>query len=193
MKHVKTILAIVMALGLCTAAAACGSSAEPAAEDSQKEETAETAAEPNEEKTEEKTPEPAEEASETVNVGIIAWSTGMGDEAEFVKTVQTTLSEQYTDQVSDVIIMDCFGDSVMLNQMLKNYIAGSGGGRSVVLIVNDPNGFSDEELLSALTDMDAAGIPAGVDHVIDGAPESTFVYDASDASGCAAAIVENAQ
>ncbi len=35
-----------------------------------------------------------------------------------------------------------------------------------------------------------AGVIAGVDHDIDGAPESSFVYDASDAAGCAAMIAE---
>ena len=69
----------------------------------------------------------------------------------------------------------------MLPTILDNYVVKWEG----------ENGFSDEAVLCALKDADRAGIIAGADHCIDGAPESTFVYDASDAAWCAAMIMEN--
>ena len=88
--------------------------------------------------------------------------------------------------------MDTREDAAMLPTILENYIAMWEGENAVVLIVNGENGFSDEEILSIMKDAEKAGIITGVDHIIDGAPESTFVYDVSDAAMCASMILENA-
>ena len=206
MKHSKKILSILMTLGLCVVFAACGSPAgntggnsvqtESAAADSTDEAATEAASETAAGEAEDATTEPAsDQADDTAKgpcIGIIAWSMGRGDEAEFIESVQTTLSEQYSDQIGDVFVGDATQDAALLSMIMDNMKVMWEGENIVVLIVNDEDGFSDEELLSVLQDADQAGIIAGVDHAIDGAPESAFVYDASDAAGCAAAIVENA-
>ena len=195
-----------MTLGLCVVFAACGSPAgntggnsvqtESAAADSTDEAATEAASETAAGEAEDATTEPAsDQADDTAKgpcIGIIAWSMGRGDEAEFIESVQTTLSEQYSDQIGDVFVGDATQDAALLSMIMDNMKVMWEGENIVVLIVNDEDGFSDEELLSVLQDADQAGIIAGVDHAIDGAPESAFVYDASDAAGCAAAIVENA-
>lgn len=195
-----------MTLGLCVVFAACGSPAgntggnsvqtESAAADSTDEAAPAVASETAAGEAEDATTEPAsDQADDTAKgpcIGIIAWSMGRGDEAEFIESVQTTLSEQYSDQIGDVFVGDATQDAALLSMIMDNMKVMWEGENIVVLIVNDEDGFSDEELLSVLQDADQAGIIAGVDHAIDGAPESAFVYDASDAAGCAAAIVENA-
>lgn len=206
MKHSKKILSILMTLGLCVVFAACGSPAgntggnsvqtESAAADST-DEAAPAASEAAADEAEDATTEPAsDQADDTAKgacIGIIAWSMARGDEAEFIESVQTTLSEQYSDQIGDVFVGDATQDAALLSMIMDNMKVMWEGENIVVLIVNDDeDGFSDEELLSVLQDADQAGIIAGVDHAIDGAPESAFVYDVSDAAGCAAAIVENA-
>ena len=207
MKHSKKILSILMTLGLCVVFAACGSPAgntggnsvqtESAAADSTDEAATEAASETAAGEAEDATTEPAsDQADDTAKgacIGIIAWSMARGDEAEFIESVQTTLSEQYSDQIGDVFVGDATQDAALLSMIMDNMKVMWEGENIVVLIVNDDeDGFSDEELLSVLQDADQAGIIAGVDHAIDGAPESAFVYDVSDAAGCAAAIVENA-
>ena len=196
-----------MTLGLCVVFAACGSPAgntggnsvqtESAAADSTDEAATEAASETAAGEAEDATTEPAsDQADDTAKgacIGIIAWSMARGDEAEFIESVQTTLSEQYSDQIGDVFVGDATQDAALLSMIMDNMKVMWEGENIVVLIVNDDeDGFSDEELLSVLQDADQAGIIAGVDHAIDGAPESAFVYDVSDAAGCAAAIVENA-
>ena len=194
-----------MTLGLCVVFAACGSPAgntggnsvqtESAAADSTDEAApaaSETAADEAEDATTEPASDQADDTAKGPCIGIIAWSMGRGDEAEFIESVQTTLSEQYSDQIGDVFVGDATQDAALLSMIMDNMKVMWEGENIVVLIVNDEDGFSDEELLSVLQDADQAGIIAGVDHAIDGAPESAFVYDASDAAGCAAAIVENA-
>ena len=210
MKHSKKILSILMTLGLCVVFAACGSPAgntggnsvqtESVAADSTDEADPEAATEAASEtaagEAEDATTEPAsDQADDTAKgacIGIIAWSMARGDEAEFIESVQTTLSEQYSDQIGDVFVGDATQDAALLSMIMDNMKVMWEGENIVVLIVNDEDGFSDEELLSVLQNADQAGIIAGVDHAIDGAPESAFVYDVSDAAGCAAAIVENA-
>lgn len=194
-----------MTLGLCVVFAACGSPAgntggnsvqtESAAADSTDEAApaaSETAAGEAEDATTEPASDQADNTAKGACIGIIAWSMARGDEAEFIESVQTTLSEQYSDQIGDVFVGDAMQDAAQLSLIMDNMKVMWEGENIVVLIVNDEDGFSDEELLSVLQNADQAGIIAGVDHAIDGAPESAFVYDASDAAGCAAAIVENA-
>ena len=191
MKHSKKILVILMALALCGTLAACGSSAGNTGGDSTQTES--VAADSKEEKT----PEAGSGTgttgtAKTVNVGVILWSGGMADEAEFMEAVRTTLSEQYSDQIGEVVVKDSTMGSPDLHSILENYIAMWEGGKMVFLIINDENGFSDEELLSASLDAEKANAIMGVDHIIEGAPGNTFVYDPSDAAGCVSMIIENA-
>ena len=116
----------------------------------------------------------------------------MGDEYAFIEEVQAILSERYPDKIGDVFIADALMEAQALPMILENLIVMWGGEDLAILIVNDENGFSDEDLLNALKDGEAAGVVMGVDHVIDGAPESTFVYDASDVAGCVGILMENA-
>ena len=218
MKHSKRFLVMLLALCLCGTIAACGSPAgntggnstqtSSVTEDSRNEETPEAVSETEaadtlqtepvtEDSRDEETPEaePETEAADTIktaNIGIIAWSLGMGDESEFVEAVQTALSEQHSDQINAPFVMDAIMGDVPLSMILENMIAMWEGEKAVILIVNDKDGFSDEELLSLLKDAEKANVITGVDHIIDGAPESTFVYDMSDAAGCASMIMENA-
>ena len=127
-----------------------------------------------------------------VHVGMIAWSLAMGDEAEFVQAVQSTLSEQYPDQIGEVIVMDSMAEVNQFSLILENLIVRWGDEPGTILIVNGENGFTDETLLQALARAEEAGMQVGVDHAIEGAPDNTFVYDASDAAGCASLIVDNA-
>ena len=197
MKKIIALLLVVCVFAVCFTG--CGSpagntggnstQAESAAEDSGDEVISDAGSETKEDEAEDY----KNDAVKTANIGVIAWSMGMApDEAEFVQAVQTTLSEQYSDQIDDVFVMDAQKDADMLPAIMGNIIAMWEGENVAVLIVNDENGFSDEELLGVLEDAEKAGVITGVDHVIDGAPESTFVYDASDAAGCASMIVENA-
>ena len=203
MKHFEKILVILMALCLCGAFAACSSTAEntgdnsaeaeSAAEDIKEEEKPEAKSETEAEPEPKAEPETeTDDAIRTANIGVIAWSTGLEDESFFVEAVKATLSEQYPDQIGEIFVADAHMDAMMLSAILENYIAMWESEKTVILIVNDKDGFSDEELLSVLKDAEKAGIITGVDHIIDGAPESTFVYDASDVAGCASKIMENA-
>ena len=199
----KKILAVLMAFGLCTVMTGCGSSAgnaggnsaqtETSADSSNNEGVSEAESETKEDKAEDAAADQTNDTDKTANVGIIAWSTGLGDEYEFTQAVQTVLSEQYPEQIGEVIVMDAGMDTEALSEILENIFVLWEGKNAVILIVNDENGFSDEELLNVMKDAEKAGKITGVDHVIEGAPESTFVYDASDAAGCAAKIMENVQ
>ena len=199
MKNSKKILVMLMTLGLCTAFAACGSTAgntggdskqaESATENKEDEKVSETESETE---ADEQKSDQTEDTAKTTNVGVIAWSLGMGDEREFVEAVQTNLSEQYSEQIDEVFVMDAQTDVEALHMILENMMVMWEDENSVILLVNGEDGFSDEDLLSVLKNAEKAGVITGVDHDIDGAPESTFVYDASDAAGCAAMTVENA-
>ncbi len=199
MKHRKKFFAMLLAVVLCAVFAACGSpagntgggqtQAESAAEESKDKEIPETESEVKE------PGHPSEQANDTdgtANVAVIAWSTGMGDENEFIEALKTSLSEEYADRSGEVFVMDANQETELLPYLLENIIAMWEDEKFVLLIVNDEKGFSDEDLLSVLKNAEKAGIVTGVDHAIDGAPESAFVYDASDAAGCAAMIMENA-
>ncbi len=202
MKYVKKILVMLTALCLSAAFAACGSSAgtaggesapaESAAESSTDENTSEAVSETNGNDAKDKTAEAAEDIVKTVNVGIIVWSFDKADKQEFVEAVQSALTEQYPEETGEVFVMDARAETAMLPEILSNMIAMWEGENTVILIVNDEDGCSDEDLLNVLNDAEKAGLTAGVDHVISGAPAGTFVYDASDAAGCASLIMENA-
>ena len=197
MKNSKKILVMLMTLGLCAFLAACGSSAGNAGGSSKQTESVteskeneETSGSESETAADEQTSEQTDDTAKKTNVGVIAWSTGMGDENEFIEAVKTNLSAQYSEQIGEVFVMDAQADTVNLQMILENMLVMWGDEKIVILLVNDKEGFSDEELLSVLKDAEEAGVIAGVDHDIDGAPESSFVYDASDAAGCAAMIAE---
>ncbi len=192
MKPIKKLFVLLMALGLCGTLSACSSQAadtkddpvqtETAADDNKDEEKPETEAETEENDT-----------IKTANIGIIASSMDRAVTNEFVNAVQTALSEQYPDQTGEIIVMDAHGEKAMLFEILQNYRAMWEGDNNVILLVNDEEkGFSDEDLLTLSEDADGLHLIVGVDHAVDGAPESTFVYDASDAAGCASLIMENA-
>lgn len=194
MKNSKKIFATLMTLVLCACLAACGA---PAGNTGSGTAQAESAAEnSSDEKTEaeDRKSEPASEktddADKKTNVGVIAWFTGSANESEFIGTLQTVLSEQYSDQIGEVFISDALKDAEMFPMLMDNLIIMWEGKNSVILIVNEENGFSDDDLLPVLETADKAGISVGVDHAVDGAPDSTFVYDASDPAGCAAMIAE---
>ena len=172
MKHSRRILAVLVAFALCAAFTAWGSPVGNARAESTQ---AESAA-----------------AGKTIVVGVIAWSTGMDAESEFIGAVQTALSEKYADQIDTVFVADATMNADTPPMLLQQMIAMFEGGDLAVLIVNDEKGFDDEALLDFLKDAEAAGIIMGVDHAIDGAPENAFVYDASDAAGCAEILMENA-
>ena len=207
MKHSKKLFIILMAVGLCAVFAACGptagktegnsTQAESAAEDSVDENLSEAESQTEESEgkdlTSDLTPDQTDDTVKTVNIGFISWFLGRADEYEFIEDVKTILSEQYSDQIGDVYVADAMQDDAIALNNLSNLYAMWEGEKIVVLIVNEDNGFNDEELLSILKNAEEVGIIAGVDHAIDGAPESTFVYDASDAAGCAAMIMENSR
>jgi len=214
MNYIKKILAILMVLALCAAFTACGAQPEatagsPAQTDSvaadsrvenpsEAESTAQTteAAAQKDDVQDDMTSKPPSDQNDDsvkpVHVGMIAWSMAMGDEAEFVQAVQSTLSEQYPDQIGEVIVMDSMAEVNQFSLILENLIVRWGDEPGTILIVNGENGFTDETLLQALVRADEAGMQVGVDHAIEGAPDNTFVYDASDAAGCASLIVDNA-
>ncbi|MCR4951894.1 MAG: hypothetical protein K6A40_11285 [Solobacterium sp.] len=191
MKIIKKILVMLIALGLCGTLAACGASkagaedspakTEPAAQDSKEEEKPEKEAEPEENETDSK-----------VNVGIIGWSLGMAEEASFAEAVHTKLTEQYPDQIGEVLIMDSQKTLALLFEHLHNCRSRWYGTASVIVLVNDEKGFSDADLLNFFGDAELTKLPVGVDHVIDGAPDFAFVYDKADAAGCASLIMEKA-
>lgn len=191
MKHIIKIFVIIIVLGLCGTMAACSSTAADTKNDQAH---TETAAEDNKE---EEKPEEAEaevnDTVETANIGIIASSLDRAVTNEFVNAVQTTLSEQYSDQIGEVFVMDAHGERVMLFEQLHNCCAMWDGGNNVILLVNDEeNGFSDEDFLTLFEDTEGLKLTLGIDHNIDGSPENVFVYDKSDAAGCASLIMENA-
>ena len=197
MKNIKKILVMLVVLSLCGNIAACSSPAADTEDDSAQTETiAEDSKE--EEKSEAEAETEEDDTIKTANIGIIAWSTSKADEEEFVNSVKTTLSEQYSDQIGEVLVMDAHENNAFLFEHLHNLYAKWYGENIVILIVNDENGFSDEILSNLYEDAEGAqegvdlNINVGVDHIIDGAPESAFVYDASDAAGCASLIMENA-
>ena len=197
MKHSKKIPVMLMVLCLCTLFAVCGTSAGNTGDDSmQAEDVAESVAKDSTDgelsEVQGKAPDQTSEQTDDIIIGLICSHTGWTAEEVFAQTVETTLSDQYSDHIGEVIIKSSDLDYGLFHGHLENFIAAWGNEKIVLLIVNSENGFSDEELLSFLQDADKAGIITGVDHVIDGAPESTFVYDASDAAGCAAMIMENA-
>lgn len=195
MKHIKRILIMFMALGLC---AACSSPAGNSAAGSVQTESVTESAK------EEETPaeEPVKEEEETasgqkddtaaeVNVGIVTWSWGTAEEAEFSDAVQKNLSGQYQDLTGEIFTADAQKEASMLPMIVGNIIAMWEGSPAVILIVDNENGFSDEDLLSIMKDAEKADMIVGVNHAVDGAPANSFVYDASDAESCASSIVEN--
>ena len=189
MKHFKMILVILMTLGLCGSIAACSSPSGNTGDN-----TAKTEAAAEESKEEEKTETEAEAEEDTAgtpNIGIIASTMDRAAARDFVTAVQMTLEEQYPDQIGEILLMDAHGDKAMLLNLLSNCRARWDGDHNVIVIVNDETGFSDDVLFAFLENADGLGITAGLDRTIDGAPESSFVYDASDAAGCASMIMEN--
>ncbi len=202
MKNSKKIPAALMTLVLCLTLAACGApagnagggtaKAEPAAEKSSDGKTEAASGKEAEETTSGSASEQTEDTVKKPNVGVIAWFTGSAYESEFIGTLQTVLSEQYSDQIGEVFIKDALMDAVMFPMLMDSMIVMWEGENAVILIVNEKNGLSDEDLLPVLETADKAGISVGVDHAVDGAPDSTFVYDASDPAGCAALIAETA-
>ena len=192
MKHIKKLLAMLMVLVVCTVLAACSSTAGNAGGESTQSETIEEpVTEPaTEPVTEDAASAPAEDTATKPNIGIIAWNTGRAVETDFIDAVQASLSEQYADQIGEILVMDVLMQPAILTARLEEVDRFWEGEKAVILFVSEENGFSDEDLLSALEHLEQAGITAGVDHAIDGAPESTFVYDASDPAGCAAMIME---
>ena len=195
MKNTKKILISLISLVLCTVLVACGSPASNAGDNSTQSAYVEEDSN-NEEISEAESTAASEDqtndAEKSVNVGIIPWSLDKGDKNEFVNAVKTTLSEQYADQINDFNITAANQQASLLPIIMENMLINWEGQNTVILILNDENGFSDEELLSAMNTAEKAGVITGVDHAIEGAPESTFLYDESDAAGCAALIIENA-
>lgn len=183
MKQSIKFLALIMVFSFCFVFAACTALAGNTGHDSTKAES-ETEIETE--------AETENDTVKTINVGIIPWSTGKADEREFVEAVQSTLSEQYSDQIGEVFIMDTMGEAEMLPMVAENMIAMWEDENVVILIVNGEDGFSDEDLLSVIKDLGKDSVIFGVDHAINDAPEGTFVYDASDPVVCAEMILENA-
>jgi len=193
MKNTKKILISLISLVLCTVLAACGSPASNAGDNSTQ--SAYVEEDPKNEEiseSESASEDQTNDEEKLVNVGIIPWSLDKGDKNEFVNAVKTTLSEQYADQINDFNITAANQQAGLLSLIMENMLINWEGQNTVILILNDENGFSDEELLSAMKTAEKAGVITGVDHAIEGAPESTFLYDESDAAGCAALIIENA-
>ena len=167
MKYVKKILVMLTALCLSAAFAACGSSAgsaggesaraESSAESSTDENTSEAVSETNGNDAKDKTAEAAEDIVKTVNVGIIVWSFDKADKQEFVEAVQSALTEQYPEETGEVFVMGAQAEIAMLSEILGNMIAMWEGENTVILIVNDEDGCSDEDLLSVLNDAEKAG------------------------------------
>ena len=183
MKHGIKLFAVIIAFSFCFVFAACSVLAGNNGRDSTK---AESESEVDTEA------ETEAETGRTINVGIIPWSTLKADEREFVEAVQSTLSEQYSDQIGEVFMMDAVGEAEMLPLIAENMIVMWEDENVVILIVNGEDGFSDEDLLSVIKDLGKDSVIFGVDHAINDAPEGTFVYDASDPAVCAEMILENA-
>ena len=163
MNYSKKILAILMVLALCAAFTACGAQPEatagsPAQTDSvaadsrvenpsEAESTAQTteAAAQKDDVQDDMTSKPPSDQNDDsvkpVHVGMIAWSLAMGDEAEFVQAVQSTLSEQYPDQIGEVIVMDSMAEVNQFSLILENLIVRWGDEPGTILIVNGENGF----------------------------------------------------
>ncbi len=201
MTQCRKLFAMFLALGLCAFLVACGSSAgsagggsaqaeAPAEENS--EEKQETAPETEANETADTTSESSEDAVDTVYVGILAWNIGATDSLEFWQAVKDDLSEKYADQIGEVFQQDVHEDAAFLLEVLKNMTVMWEGEKMAFIIVNEEYGFTDEDLMETLQYAEEAGVMIGVDHVIEGAPETTFVYDASDPAGCAELIMENA-
>ncbi len=192
MKYMKKLFVILMVLGLCGTAAACSSETPDTKNDSAQ---TETAAENNKDEGKPDTEAGTEENDAVIkaNIGIIASSMDRAVTNEFIKDVQTALSEQYPDQIDEIFVMDSYGDKAILSDLIQGCRARWDGDHNAVLLVNDEvKGFIDEEILTLLEEAEGLGLFVGVDHAIDGAPESAFVYDASDAAGCASLLMENA-
>ncbi len=195
MKHIKRILIMFMALGLC---AACSSPAGNSAAGSVQTESVTESAKEEETPAKESVKEEEETASgqkddtaAKVNVGIVTWSWGTAEEAEFSDAVQKNLSGQYQDLTGEIFTADAQKEASMLPMIVGNIIAKWEGSPAVILIVDNENGFSDEDLLSIMKDAEKADMIVGVNHAVDSAPANSFVYDASDAESCASSIVEN--
>lgn len=186
MKHMKKILVTLMALGLCGTLAACSSPAADTKDDSAETKTAE------EEKPETEAEPEEDDTSNAPNIGIIASTMDRAAVSEFATAVQTALSEQYSDQIGEVLVMNAQGSNAYLFDLLRNCIARWENKNNVILIVNDDeNGFSDDVLFDFLENAEGYDYIVGLDHTIDGAPGNVFVYDISDVAGCASMIMEN--
>lgn len=123
-------------------------------------------------------------AGAPVSISILIFNSDI-EVMDFVTSVQDVTAN--SDKPVDITVYDAQGDPSMLCIFSEVCV---GRGSNAVIIVNPAFGFSDEDLLPALAILDQAGVVAGTDHAIDGAPDSSFVYDFNDASGCVNTVIE---